>query len=49
MPSARMRRWASTVKPPMETSAISSMPTVASVSMMVDGLMRFLLLTEHAS
>ena len=39
MPSARSRRWASTVKPPTDTRAMSSMPTVASVSVMVAGLM----------
>ncbi len=38
MPRARSRRWASTVKPPTDTSAISSMPMVASVSTMVSGL-----------
>ncbi len=38
MPSERSRRWASTVKPPTETSAMSSMPTVASASTIVVGL-----------
>ena len=38
-----MRRWASTVKPPIDTRAIRSMPTVASASTMVDGLMPLLL------
>jgi hypothetical protein len=34
-----MRRCASTVKPPIDTNAISNMPTVANASTMVDGLM----------
>ena len=34
-----MRRWASTVKPPIDTKAMRSMPTVANASTMVDGLM----------
>ena len=38
MPSERSRRWASTVKPPTATSAMSSMPTVASPRTMVSGL-----------
>ena len=38
IPMARRRRWASTVKPPTDTSAISSMPSVASVSTTVSGL-----------
>ena len=38
-----MRRWASTVKPPIDTKAMRSMPTVASARMMVDGLMMLLL------
>ena len=37
-----MRRWASTVKPPIDTRAIRSMPTVARASTMVDGLMPLL-------
>ena len=40
-----MRRWASAVKPPIDTTAISSMPTVASASTMVDGLMPLLVVT----
>ena len=39
MPRERMRRWANTVKPPIDTRAIRSMPTVASASTMVAGLM----------
>ena len=46
IPRERMRRWASTVKPPIDTRAISSMPSVASASTMVDGLMTLLLATE---
>ena len=38
MPSERSRRCASTVKPPMATRAIRSMPIVASPSTMVSGL-----------
>ena len=38
IPSERSRRWASTVKPPTATRAMSSMPTVASPSTMVSGL-----------
>ena len=34
-----MRRCASTVKPPIDTKAMRSMPTVANASTMVDGLM----------
>ena len=30
IPMARSRRWASTVKPPTDTSAMSSIPTVAN-------------------
>ena len=43
IPRARSRRCASTVKPPTDTSAISSMPTVANASTMVSGLSRLLL------
>ncbi len=39
IPRDRMRRCASTVKPPIDTRAMSSMPTVARASTMVDGLM----------
>ncbi len=38
IPSERSRRWASTMKPPTATSAMRSMPTVASASTMVSGL-----------
>ena len=38
IPRERSRRWASTVKPPTDTSAMSSMPTVASASTIVSGL-----------
>ena len=38
-----MRRWARTVKPPIDTRAISSMPTVARARTMVSGLMLLLL------
>ena len=38
MPSARSRRWASTVKPATATRAMSSIPTVASASTIVSGL-----------
>ena len=47
MPMARTRRWASTVKPPTETSAISSMPRVASVSTTVSGLIALLWLVDE--
>ena len=43
IPRARSRRCASTVNPPTDTSAISSMPTVASASTMVSGLIGLLL------
>ena len=45
IPRARIRRCASTVKPPIDTSAISSMPTVASASTMVAGSIGLLLAT----
>ena len=44
MPRERIRRCASTVKPPIDTRAIRSMPTVANASTMVAGLMMLLLL-----
>ncbi len=37
MPIARRRRWAMTVNPPIATSAIRSIPSVASVSTIVSG------------
>ena len=43
IPRARRRRCASTVKPPIDTSAIKSMPTVATASTMVSGLIELLL------
>ena len=39
-----MRRWASTVKPPIDTNAMRSMPIVANARTMVDGPMMLLLL-----
>ena len=39
-----MRRCASTVKPPIDTKAMRSMPTVANARTMVDGSMMLLLL-----
>ena len=39
IPRERIRRCASTVKPPIDTKAMRSMPTVASASTMVAGLM----------
>ncbi len=38
IPRARSRRCANTVKPPTDTSAMSSMPTVANANTMVWGL-----------
>ena len=46
MPSERSRRWASTVKPPTATRAMSSMPTVASASTMVSGLSALLFVAD---
>ena len=43
-----MRRWASTVKPPMDTRAIRSMPTVANASTMVDGIDAVVLVVDPA-
>ena len=39
MPRERIRRCASTVKPPIDTKAMSSIPTVANARTIVDGLM----------
>jgi hypothetical protein len=41
IPMARSRRCASTVNPPTDTSAMRSMPRVASVSTIVSGLSAF--------
>ncbi len=37
IPRARIRRWANTVNPPMDTRAMRSMPRVANASTMVSG------------
>jgi len=44
----RMRRYASTVKPPMETSAISSMPRTRATNEMVSGFRGFDAATTRA-
>ena len=46
MPIERMRRCASTVKPPTETSAMSSMPSTSAASEIVSGLSGFDCATE---
>ncbi len=46
IPIERSRRWASTVNPPTETSAISSMPRASATSEIVSGLIGFDCATE---